>query len=464
MTLALGIWGMIDVRARGRVDPNNLGVHKTDFTVYTEAGAAFFDGRDPYTVGNPRGWKYLYPPLFAILVAPLHALPTQAQVLVWFAVSVLMFWGCHGECARIGRAVLPGEPDRGPFGPIPPWIGWTAVLAGLLPALNCLQRGQVEVAKLYLMLLGFRLIVENRSSLRSFLGGGTLALAIVLKVTPLIPIVFVLGQKVLHGWHAKWPRTDRSRIGASWLGTTAGLALFLFLLPATLVGWRANLDHLETWWNTVAVRVESTTADSFAGNSYSVRNQSLTNATHRLGNWIHYYFAGGPDDEGPRQLGKGGPGLIMDTPRVDAVLQGVRLLATGLLLVVGYRTSRADIVGQAAGFGLAGVATLVIIPIARAHYFVALLPGVMFLCLWLVRQRRPRWALFFAIVPGVLILAQYILLDVAGRVGFLGLGITLWYFGGCTAMLGLRRATASQDGSQTVPLDEPVAANRAVAA
>ena len=47
--------------------------HKTDFTVYTEAGAAFFDGRPPYEVSNPRGWIYLYPPLFAMLVAPLHA-------------------------------------------------------------------------------------------------------------------------------------------------------------------------------------------------------------------------------------------------------------------------------------------------------------------------------------------------------------------------------------------------------
>jgi len=51
----LAVWGWFDVRVRGTIDPNSA-IHKTDFTVYTEAGAAFFDGRDPYKVTNPRGW------------------------------------------------------------------------------------------------------------------------------------------------------------------------------------------------------------------------------------------------------------------------------------------------------------------------------------------------------------------------------------------------------------------------
>ena len=84
LALVVAVWGWVDVRRRGAVDPNDPGLHKTDFTVYTEAGAAFFDGRPPYEVTNPRGWGYLYPPPFAMLVAPLHALRPEAQVLVWF--------------------------------------------------------------------------------------------------------------------------------------------------------------------------------------------------------------------------------------------------------------------------------------------------------------------------------------------------------------------------------------------
>ena len=36
--IAFAIWGWFDVRQRGLVDPNEPGLHKTDFTVYTEAG------------------------------------------------------------------------------------------------------------------------------------------------------------------------------------------------------------------------------------------------------------------------------------------------------------------------------------------------------------------------------------------------------------------------------------------
>src|SRR5262249_51211977 len=151
--------GWFDVRLRATVDPNDLLIHKTDFTVYTEAGAAFFDGRDPYSVTNPRGWGYLYLPLFAILLAPLHALDPQAQALVWFAASVLMCWGCYVECVRAGDLLLAGQPVRGMFGRIPTWLGYTGLLAATFPALNCLQRGQVGVAKLYLLLLGFRLLI-----------------------------------------------------------------------------------------------------------------------------------------------------------------------------------------------------------------------------------------------------------------------------------------------------------------
>ena len=99
LLVALCVWGWLDVRQRGFLYP--VDKHRTDLTVYTEAGAAFFDGRDPYEVTNVRGWGYLYPPLFAMLLAPLHPLPTQDQVLVWYAISLLFLWGVYHELGRI---------------------------------------------------------------------------------------------------------------------------------------------------------------------------------------------------------------------------------------------------------------------------------------------------------------------------------------------------------------------------
>src|SRR5712671_3869988 len=107
IVLAVVVWGLTDVRRRARVDPQHPTVHRTDFTVYTEAGAAMLDGRDPYQVANPRGWKYVYPPLFALVVAPLHTLDPQFQVILWFAISLCMCWGCYRECVRIAAIVSP---------------------------------------------------------------------------------------------------------------------------------------------------------------------------------------------------------------------------------------------------------------------------------------------------------------------------------------------------------------------
>lgn len=428
------VWGWFDVRQRGAVDAARPWVHKTDLTVYTEAGAAFFDGRDPYTVTNPRGWGYLYPPLFAILMAPLHALEPRNQAFVWFLLSLLMGWGCYRELVRIGRAILGDAPSVGLFGPIPTWIGACACTAAALPMLNCLQRGQVGVAKLYLLLLGFRLLVQSRTLWQTALAGLVLACPVVLKITPAVPVAIALGGQWVTAWYAR-TRAAWTQAGGLSLATAAGLVLGLLVLPAALIGWNANLDHLGTWWNRVALRAESTTDDDFAGDSTSVRNQSLVNATHRLGNWAHYAFFDGPLDDGPQQLRRGGPGLLMDARPVAWALLAVRGLAAGLAVAVGFRMGQAqDPVGQAAAFGMACVATLIIFPIARGHYYLLFLPAITFVCLWLVRQNRLRWAVTFAVVPCVLVIAHYVALRVVGRVGLLGLGTTVWYFAAAAAI------------------------------
>ena len=113
LLIAFAIWGWLDVVPRGMVNHQRINEHRTDFTVYTEAGAAFFDGRDPYQVSNPRGWRYLYPPMFAILVAPLHVLPPMGQVGVWYVLSVGMVFGCYFELRRILALCADSHGPRG---------------------------------------------------------------------------------------------------------------------------------------------------------------------------------------------------------------------------------------------------------------------------------------------------------------------------------------------------------------
>ena len=146
--LVVTIWGLVDVRRRGYPYPETPQEHRTDLTVYTEAGAAFFDGRDPYEVANPRGWTYLYPPMFALSLAPLHALPMQDQVTVWFFISLLVCWGCYRECRRILAIVCrEDETLAAAWSRWFPWLGVAAVTVAVLPTLNCLQRGQVGIGE-----------------------------------------------------------------------------------------------------------------------------------------------------------------------------------------------------------------------------------------------------------------------------------------------------------------------------
>jgi hypothetical protein len=440
LAIVFAVWGWVDVRLRGTVDPANPGIHKTDFTVYTEAGAAFFDGRDPYEVTNPRGWKYLYPPPFALVVAPLHALAPRAQVMVWFALCLLMAWGCYSECVRIARAVVPGESAGPVFGPIPNWIGWAAIGAALLPALNCLQRGQVGVLILYLLLLGFRLCVVSRSPARSYLAGGVLALPIVLKVTPLVPVGFLVCEQLVAGWHAPRRTAALARASALGAGVASGLVLCLLVVPAALVGWRANLDHLQRW-HAVALDAEHSSSDDSAGDSSSPRNQSFTNAVGRLGNWAHYYFAGGPNDVDPTPRRREGQAFLMDAPLVGDLLLAARIAAGCLLAVVGFRVGRSrNQLATAAAFSLACASTLVLSPIARGHYYVLLLPATMFTGAWLLAQDRPRWAMGAAAAPAALSVAHYAAIDVAGRIGLLGIGTAVLYSLACAALVRSKRS------------------------
>ena len=450
------IWGLADVRRRGRIDPEHPETHRTDFTVYTIAGEAMLYGGDPYAVANLRGWKYVYLPLFALVVAPLSCFDPQTQVLVWFAISVILSWGCLRECVRIAQVVLPDEPRRGVFGPIPTWIGAAAVTAAAVPTLNCLQRGQMGVAVLYFLLLGFRLLIESRSAGWSMLAGVVLALPIVLKVTPLLPVTFALAQQATSAWYSPGSVSRLIRPNASLAGVSVGLLLFLLFIPASVIGWEANLEHLRTWVRTVANQEESALKADYAGDNTTERNQSLTNAIHRFGNWA----AGEPQpNSGTWQdvTAAANSGRPMDAEVVRIILLAVRIGVGCLLLAVGYRAARAgDPLGQAVGFSLAYLATLIVCQIARGHYFVIWLPTILFTCTWLVRHHRPRLAAWHAIVAPLLVLVHYVFLSRAGAIGVLGLGTAVWYTTICITLL---RTTAME--TVTIPADSAIVGRQA---
>jgi hypothetical protein len=213
--------------------------------------------------------------------------------------------------------------------------------------------------------------------------------------------------------------------------------LFAVLIPASLLGWQANLKHLHTWYERVATKADHDRTDQFAGAGSTIRNQSLTNAIQRFGNWAAFEFAGGPDDRLLDQVRLPELGTMpMDRPAVHAALLGARGLAgLALLAAVVVLGCRGDHLSLGFVLGLGCVATLVVSPVARGHYFLLYLPAILFGGLWMRRQYGERSALYFAGPPMVLCLVHYAALNVAGRIGILGIGTGLWFLAACAVVV-----------------------------
>ncbi|MGQ0613332.1 MAG: glycosyltransferase family 87 protein [Planctomycetaceae bacterium] len=433
-------WGFLDVFQRAKLDPDRIDKHRTDFTVYTEAGAAFFDGRDPYEVTNARGWHYLYPPLFALLVAPLHGLPPEWQGLVWYAASVLLALLCLVEVLRIARLLeppAPGEnPERRALGDA---LALAALLAVAFPTFNTLQRGQVGIAVGYPLLLGFRLLLAARGPRALFLGGIVLALPVAIKATPALPVCALLLQRL-----AAWARPRRTagsggRFLAPASGALCGALLFFLLLPALFVGWKANLGHLDTWVERVAGNRDLGPDENF--NVRGLRNQSMENGAYRFGNWVAHRFARGPDDTIADDFSRAREKLPMDTAAFKVSATIARILLALLMVLVALRHAHGgERIYQAAVFGLSCTITLPLSPISWAHHYVFLLPGVVFVPLALVHAGRPVAARRLAVAATALPVLHYSLLMQAGRVGLLGLGMAAWTVAAAAALLRTPRA------------------------
>ena len=249
LVIGLTIWGWLDVRERGQTHPNHADFHRTDFTVYTEAGAAFFDGREPYEVPSPRGLHYLYPPLFALVNGNPPFVLTLSQVVVWYIISLVLAFGCYSESRHLWTLLVASDSGEADVGRNAAFrIGACAGLTVLLPTLECLQRGQVGIALVYPLLLGFRLTLDGRSWPIWAFGGVVLGWPIVVKLIPALPVIFLM----LIRWAAAIApiRSPRSlgRAASVALGLVLGVFLFTLAIPAACIGWGsepAPSPHLE---------------------------------------------------------------------------------------------------------------------------------------------------------------------------------------------------------------------------
>ena len=311
-----------------------------DFGAYYRAGQAVVAGRSPYTLDAKYGalGAYMYCPAFAHLVCrPLAHLPYVWAMRVFLTINWLATVGAVTISLR-----LAGRPGL--------FAGLIGVAAVGLYLWADLHNGQVGTLLLLACLAWLALTLSGRP----VLGGIALALAVGLKIYPLLLAPYLLLRRK---W---WPGL---------IGLAVGL-LMQFAAPSPFIGAR-NLWPLHRQWLTFCVDTQ------LPEQTYRAGNQSLLGVlarTRRISNG----FTCSP-----------GPRLESLQHVYPAVVLAVTAGLYGLLLA---RRRHADPLRDVS---LLLIWMTVASPRAWTFNFVAELPAAVLLASAIVHRRR-RWPLAVA--------------------------------------------------------------------
>jgi hypothetical protein len=201
--------------------------HRSDFTVYTAAAQAVLDGTNIYEAQNPRGWNYMYLPVFAVAMVPFALVNTFTATLVWYILSVGMIAQSLIVTVRLARRFFPKMrlPDF--------WLGVLIFVLVAKPLISGIVRGQASILVMYLCIMTIWFYFQNRH----WLGGLCLAGSIVLKVFPaLLLVYFVLKRR--HAFA---------------IATSVWLFVLILVVPSAAFGPRGNLALVQQWMDTIAM-------------------------------------------------------------------------------------------------------------------------------------------------------------------------------------------------------------------
>ncbi|MBF0558986.1 MAG: DUF2029 domain-containing protein, partial [Nitrospirae bacterium] len=213
LIILFGVW----VEFRGALSHSRM----TDLGPYLRAAWGVRVGGDIYWTTDDRGWHFVYPPLFAILMTPLADppegrdrtgyLPYKWSVGIWYVLTTLICIAGINKLANvIGDRYANLAAARGSYSSLQWWALRVIPVLVLLPAIGRSQmRGQVG------LLIGFAFCCVAAAALegKRFRAGLWLAGAICVKIIPAVLLVF-----------AFWRRDWRMVLG-SVLGLVVGLII-----------------------------------------------------------------------------------------------------------------------------------------------------------------------------------------------------------------------------------------------
>jgi hypothetical protein len=199
--------------------------HRTDFTVYRDAAAAVLHGQDPYAIRNVRGWAYVYPPPYSIVMVPFALLPLPVSVLAWYVVCAALTVSAVIMSGALAADPAEGERRRLALIFIPALIVAVWFTVGL-------TRGQASVLMSWLVIAA--IFWENKG--RTAAGAACLAGAVLLKA-------FALTLLCYYAWRGRWKMVA---------ATLVAIVLGGLVLPSAVFGWHGNLRYIGEWTHEVA--------------------------------------------------------------------------------------------------------------------------------------------------------------------------------------------------------------------
>lgn len=194
-----------------------------DFDVFLHAGEKISNHQNIYQPPFIRNLQYFYSPLFALILSPFSSLPYWISECVWLILSCYWIYRSWILCTRYFTISILSSKNY------TIWI-WLSVLFSLRFILDNFTQVQMSIFLLWATLESLYLFKKRKI----FIGSALLALAINIKILPIVFIPYLFYRKKI-------------KEGFLVLGF---LILYLYL-PTILIGYQYNNFLLNEWWKII---------------------------------------------------------------------------------------------------------------------------------------------------------------------------------------------------------------------
>ncbi len=309
-----------------------------DFQVFYLAGQRFLNFENLYNFND--GFQvFKYSPLFALFMAPLSWLPFLAAKVIWLASQFIFLFLLIQKFYTWLKQIEPQFK-------ISWW--WLFGLLFTFVEYNFIY-GQINFLLLWLEVKCLEYIFLEKKSYR---GAVLLALAILFKLTPLILVPYLFLKK-------KW-----QAIGATLLFLIIGI-----ILPFVFYGWQGNLDLLANWYEIMTQKHSVVNVNQF------LFNQNIANFFYSVFGHEEVIYEGFHKD------------LFLSPSWLASVLLGFTIVVLSVIfLYISFFKQKNFFYLKSLYGDLVYIFWLQVIlsPLTWKHYFINLLPALMFLA-WQLR-------------------------------------------------------------------------------